>query len=319
MTDQKIDEPKQDDETTQPPLLDLPSVEIGQLVVIGNRSGKVLKISDDGQSVQVEFNLTDGDISKRWEYISDIDGQKDSTGEDTEEKVAPALSETDRLQNEICNLRTQLKEVTDDKEHFERCHSIVTRQLEELQAAELGPETTVVQDVAATAFGELQAAKDEIAKLTARVIELENPLLPQRPLVEIKKLSREIAFDHTVQDDAELAKWLAEGYEIIPALSIITFINNETGNEHITFKRVNRQPIQPHHPIAEIDKAFDAQSQRDNPIISQTPYTDLIRQEHTTDEIKQACDVQAFEKACDSFLSSKSKHTPLPALIKGTH
>ncbi len=336
------EEKKTDEQTTQPSLIDPQPFEIGSYQVAGDRGGKVKRYSKDGNRICLSHTLTDGHKSEVWYDLPEIAGYEDKhpqpgTGdEDTvgaqpdvphnkiETKTASFLSDTEKLQKEIYSLEAQLKQVEqqrDEEDIAKQSAQFKLRQALAKQTTEAKEES----EISAT-FGELKAAQDEIVKLTARVFELENPPVQQRPLVEVKKLSREIAFDSVAQDDIELATWLAEGYEIIPALSKITFINNTTGSEHITFKRTNRQPIQPHYPqpsdsLAEINRAFDAQAIRDNPIISQapskTPYTDLLRQGYEANEIKQACDGQAFEKACASFKESKSKQHQI--LIEGGH
>lgn len=325
MTDKRNDTENKTETTQQLPL-DLIPFEIGSYQVAGDRGGTVKRYSKDNQRICLSHKLTDGNGSERWYDLPEIVGYEETQSQSiSEPKVADTPSEheeeTAALHNKIANLKTQLKETTDSKEHLERCNSILKRRLKESEDKQSEDQATVINEASGTAFGELKAANDQITKLTARVYELENPRIPQLPLVEVKSLVREVNFKLGVHDDTELAKWMAEDYKIIPELTAMISVNDFIEMQHITFMRINQQPIQPHYPqpsdsIAEINQAFDAQADRNESIIrqtpSKTPYTDLLRQGFESEEIRQAATNKAVSKARAAGLASQASHNPPP-------
>jgi hypothetical protein len=246
------------DETQQQPLLGMPKHEVGDTVVIGEHGGTVIQVSDDGKKIKVKYQLIDGD-SERWHDITEIDGE-------TVEQPTPEVDQVAELQEAVKRLTAEAKKAVESLEQQQKLTMIAERQRDKAKedCAETEEKLKTHRPLEP---GELTVLKAEVARLTA-----ENIKLKERPPVEVKTIIRPVNVTTGVHDDADIAKWFAGGWQIVPELTLSKLWKpgkNEVSQpwERITFRRDSKKTMQPHHGLEEIEKAFDKQADREHPLL----------------------------------------------------
>jgi len=291
---------------SQPTLIDLPKYKIGDLVVIGNKGGNVVKVSEDGKRIQVSYALIDGE-SKRWHDITEVNGNNEPIEAG---HALPDEPDIDDLQKSMNKMAAEMKTLKEELERQKTLVLVANRQRDEAKA-----ETAKAKSEQPThklpEAGEVLSLKSEIERLKVENTRLETKL--RRPPVEVQSMIRMIQVAEGTKQDDSLLTWLKEGWSVVPGL---THLIKSDGSmyERIIFQRINQPSTQPIYPstIAEIDTAFNTQGNRNDPLLQRNgaggmPLTDLMRQGYSTDAIKDTMDTQALARGRAAGLASAQK------------
>lgn len=328
------------------------------LVTITDKSGGFKRFSDDNSRVQLEITGIDNHTSLMWFDLAEIVGyespedtvEKASLPSEQDTPMTPdaaleilnkgleAWGQSDNPliksalemactslrddQKQIATIKAENTKLTEESEFderkaliVERQHNVAIKKLQgELAEANIKAKKPVDPDEVLALRTTIKTRDNEIAELKRS---------QQRPPVEIKIINRSVNIETGTHDDPEIAKWFAEGWTIVPELSGMVLgsagqYGDEYPWEHIIFRRDNKQPIRPDHPLRkEIRNAFDAQATPDSQIIKQDhhemPYTGLLNQGLSADDIIAGGNNHARAKGQAAYNKSQASHPPLNA------